>query len=86
MQIHKKLLSLVATKAVAQDCKVPDVRKQLAEKCDVSPDFVYQWCEGIRPIPAAHAIPIEEFFEGALTRQQIAPKVFRPELTEKSAA
>ena len=77
MEIHKQLASLVAAMAAQQDCKVPEIRRQLAEKCDVSPDFVYQWCEGIRPIPATHAIPIEEFFDGAMTRQRIAPKVFR---------
>ena len=80
MRIHEQLSSLIARKAAAQDCSVPNVRRQLAEKCDVSPDFVYQWCAGIRPIPPAHAIPIEGFFDGALTRQQIAPKVFRSEL------
>ncbi len=77
MNIHVQLSKLIADKAEQLDCKVPEVRRQLAEKCEVSADFVYQWCAGIRPIPAAHAIPIEEFFDGAMTRQDIAPKVFR---------
>ena len=77
MPIHQQLSLLVSKRAKADGCKAPEIRRQLAAKCEVSPDFVYQWCVGIRPIPAAHATNVEHFFDGALARHEIAPKVFK---------
>lgn len=73
-----KLQRLINQRANAAKVRELVIRQDLAKVCDVSPAFVYQWCQGIRPIPAAYAIEVESFF-GAdkYSRYEIAPDVFK---------
>jgi DNA-binding transcriptional regulator YdaS (Cro superfamily) len=63
----------------------------LSEKCGktVSRDVVYQWVNGIRPIPASYGHQIEEITDGAMTRQTMFPTKWMdiwPELASSSPA
>lgn len=55
----------------------------LAQHLNVRPPVVAAWISGKRPVPVGHGAAIEQFTEGAVTRQQLFPHDWRriwPEL------
>lgn len=73
-----KIQRLVAKRAKSLSVPELAVRREIAAACNTSPDFVYQWCNRIRPIPAQFAIPLERFFGADVyPREEIAPDVFK---------
>jgi DNA-binding transcriptional regulator YdaS (Cro superfamily) len=73
-----KIQRLVAKRARSLSVSEANVRREIAAACKTSPDFVYQWCRDIRPIPAQFAIPLERFFGADVyPREEIAPDVFK---------
>ena len=48
----------------------------LAQKLNVSPQFVSQLASGSRPVPATLAPKIEEATKGTVTRYDLRPDVF----------
>ena len=46
---------------------------RLARHLHVPPSFVAKMSEGGKPVPVAHGAAIEQFTEGAVTRQQMFP-------------
>lgn len=73
-----KIQRLVAKRAKTLSVSEAAVRREIAAACKTSPDFVYQWCNRIRPIPAQFAIPLERFFGADIyPREEIAPDVFK---------
>lgn len=54
----------------------PGGQKALAKAIGTTPQFVWQWAKGRRPIPPRFAIAIEDATKGAVTRYQISPQVF----------
>ena len=49
---------------------------ELASRLGVSVQAVNQVVNGVRPLPARWAIPIEKATEGAVTRYELCPDVF----------
>jgi len=54
----------------------------LARQINVSPQVVWQWADGRRPVPAHHCMAIEEATEGKVTRYDLRPDVFGPAPTK----
>lgn len=48
-------------------------KAKLAKLLDVRPPTVNQWCSGIRPIPPARAIQIQNLTEGQVKREHLCP-------------
>jgi DNA-binding transcriptional regulator YdaS (Cro superfamily) len=64
-------------------------RTDFARAVGVSPDMVYQWIKGIRPVSAERCVAIEQATAGAVTRKDLRPDDWHliwPELTNKEAA
>lgn len=49
---------------------------RLAKALGLSAPTVYQWIEGVRPIPARWCCPIEQATGGAVTRYDLRPDIF----------
>lgn len=49
---------------------------RLAKILGLSAPTVYQWIEGVRPIPARWCVPIEQACNAAVTRYDLRPDVF----------
>lgn len=66
---------------------IAEFARLLSSKCGktVSRDVVYQWANGIRPIPATYGYQIEEITGGAMTRQTMFPAKWREIWPELSA-
>lgn len=45
----------------------------LAEKLGLSPQAVYQWAKGSRPVPPDRCVDIERVTAGAVTRRDLRP-------------
>ncbi len=62
---------------------------RLARHLGVPPSFVAKMSEGDKPVPVAHGAAIEQFTEGAVTRQAMFPNDWQriwPELATTPAA
>jgi len=62
---------------------------RLAKHLSVPPSFVSAMADGRKPIPIGHGAAIEQFTEGAVTRQQMFPADWAriwPELATTPAA
>lgn len=53
-------------------------QSEFARGIGVTPALVWQWINGLRPIAPKHAIPIERFTAGKVTRSEICPDVYPP--------
>lgn len=51
-------------------------KANLARRVGVTPAMVWQWENGIRPVPATRCAAIEQATGGAVTRQELRPDVF----------
>jgi len=63
-------------------------RSDFARAVGVSPDMVYQWIKGIRPIAIERCVAIERATNGAVTRKDLRPNDWAsiwPELVDKVA-
>lgn len=49
---------------------------ELARQLGVSPAVVWQWINGVRPVPGKYAIPLERISGGRLSRHDIAPDLY----------
>ena len=48
-------------------------KAKMAKLLDVRPPTVNQWCSGVRPIPAARAIQIQNLTQGQVKREDLCP-------------
>lgn len=63
-------------------------RSDFARAVGVSPDMVYQWIKGIRPISIEKCVSIERATSGAVTRKDLRPDDWAsiwPELANKES-
>jgi DNA-binding transcriptional regulator YdaS (Cro superfamily) len=61
---------------------------KLAKHLSVPPSFVHAMADGRKQVPVSHGAAIEQFTEGAVTRQQLFPQDWRriwPELAANDA-
>lgn len=46
---------------------------EMARRLRVKPPTVNQWCSGLRPVPAARAVQIEEMTDGEIAKADLCP-------------
>lgn len=53
-------------------------QSDIARRINVPPALVWQWINGVRPISAKHAIPIEQATDGEVPRHVTRPDIYPP--------
>lgn len=66
----------VNVKPITNAIEAAGGQSALAKAINVTPPMVWQWINGLRPVPAHHCIPIEEATGGKVTRYDLRPDVF----------
>lgn len=51
---------------------------EFARQLGLAQTVVWQWLNGLRPVPAHHCIRIEDVTNGSVTRYELRPDVFGP--------
>lgn len=49
---------------------------RMARHFNVTKSLVYQWCQGVKPVPLLKCIEIERLTEGQVTRYHLRPELF----------
>lgn len=64
-------------------------QSDLAKAIGVTPGVVYQWLNGLRPVPPERCVAIEKATSGLVTRRDLRPDDWHliwPELQQQEAA
>jgi DNA-binding transcriptional regulator YdaS (Cro superfamily) len=62
--------------AIAKAVEVMGNQSKLADALGVTPGFVSQWLNGVRPVPAVRCKDIEKVTNGKVKREELRPDVF----------